>query len=383
MRLEEINKRLIVIKKELDGEGADLNALEKEINELKEERKGILESIEKRKALIEGVVNLGDVKIIKDFKKDESEERKMENIIGIDTKEYRSAFLNNLRGVELNEVEKRAFTTAVGSAEAVIPVQTQNAIIEVVKQEAPLLAEINLMQVPGSVRLPIEDIVDEATMHTQNATITVSGDKLKYVDLQGFEITKLLQISKSVMQMSVDAFESWLVNSLGKAIASKITSLIIGGTGTGEAKGINGIAFNSDNSITVGKTNSLTGADVTNLIGLLPGGFDANGKFLMSKKTLFGDFMPLKDASKHDLVTREGNQYYIYGYPVMLDERITLHEAFLGDFKAGYYGNMPEDVNVVNSFDINTNSYKYLGVAMFDGKPVVEKAFVKLVKATV
>ena len=102
----------------------------------------------------------------------------------------------------------------------------------------------------------------------------------------------------------------------------------------------------------------------------------------MSKKTLFTDFMPLKDASKHDLVTREGNTYFIYGYPVMLDERITLHEAILGDFKAGYYGNMPEEVNVDGGFERKTNSYEYLGAAMFDGDVALPKAFVKLVKAT-
>ena len=34
-----------------------------------------------------------------------------------------------------------------------------------------------------------------------------------------------------------------------------------------------------------------------NLIALLPGGYDANACFLMSKKTLFTDFMPLQDKS--------------------------------------------------------------------------------------
>lgn len=295
--------------------------------------------------------------------------------------EYRSAFLKHLRRIELTDVEQRAFTTVAGSAGAVIPTTTQNRIVEIVKQYAPLLAEINLMQVPGGVKVPVEDVVNEATKHAENATITVSDDKLKYVDLFGYEITKLLQISKSVMQMSVDAFENWLANNLGRSLAAKITSLIIGGSGDGEAKGIDTITWNEDNSVTVGASASLTVNDVTTLISLLPGGYDANAKFLMSKKTLFTDFMPLKDSSKHDLVTREGNQYYIYGYPVMLDERIPLHEAILGDFRAGYYGNMPEEINVVNQFDIDTNSYKFLGAGMFDGKPALPDAFVKLRKA--
>lgn len=377
-RLNEIEARLAQIKNELEQEGADIDALEREAQDLINERKTILERIEKRNKIISDIT-AGAGNPIPGFMPRPEEER----AAGFtrESPEYRSAFLKHLRRIELMDVEQRAFTTVAGSAGAVIPTTTQNRIVEIVKQYAPLLAEINLMQVPGGVKVPVEDVVNEATKHAENATITVSDDKLKYVDLFGYEITKLLQISKSVMQMSVDAFENWLANNLGRSLAAKITSLIIGGSGDGEAKGIDTITWNEDNSVTVGASASLTVNDVTTLISLLPGGYDANAKFLMSKKTLFTDFMPLKDSSKHDLVTREGNQYYIYGYPVMLDERIPLHEAILGDFRAGYYGNMPEEINVVNQFDIDTNSYKFLGAGMFDGKPALPDAFVKLRKA--
>jgi HK97 family phage major capsid protein len=368
-RLFEINKRKAEIRSLIEGNKVEnLDEIEGELRALDVE----YANIEKRMRLIDGIVIPKPI--------DTVEKRDMD--FGVDSAEYRSAFFNKLRSLELNEAEQRAFTTATGSAGAAIPTITQNKIVEVVKQLAPLLAEINLMQVPGGVRVPIEDVVNEAATHVENATIAASDDKLKYVDLFGYEITKLLQISKSVMQMSVDAFENWLANNLGKSLASKITSLIISGSGTSEAEGIESITWDETNSVTVALSGSLTNANVTSLIGLLPGGYDANGKFLMSKKTLFTDFMPLKDASKNDLVTREGNNYFIYGYPVMLDERITLHEAFLGDFMTGYYGNMPEDINVDGGFDRKSNSYEYLGAGMFDGKVAIPEAFVKLIKAT-
>ena len=47
-----------------------------------------------------------------------------------------------------------------------------------------------------------------------------------------------------------------------------------------------------------------------------------------------------------------------------------------------YVANLNEAINVKTAYDINTNSYKYLGVANFDGKPAIEEAFVKLVKAS-
>lgn len=379
MKLEEIEKRMSAINQEIDVDGADLDALEKEASELTEKRKVIKQKVEERKAKINEVVNAENVTVITKFE----EETNMRAELDRGSKEYRSAFLKNLRQVDMNEVEQRAFTTVTGSAGAVIPTQTVNNIIEIVKQHAPLLEEIDLVQVPGGVSLPITDIVNEAISHTQNATITTSEDKLKVVNLFGYEVVKLLQISKSVNKMSIDAFETWLANSLGKAIADKISSLILKGAGTTEATGLSTLTFvKGTNSVEVTKAGATTAKDITDLIALLNGGFDANAKFLMSKKTLFQDIMHLQDASKNDLVTREGNQYFIYGYPVMLDERMVISDIYLGDFKAGYKANMPEDVTVVSGFDINTNSYKYLGSAIFDGKPAIPEAFVKLVKLT-
>ena len=41
-------------------------------------------------------------------------------------------------------------------------------------------------------------------------------------------------------------------------------------------------------------------------------------------------------------------------------------------------GAMGEDVTVREGYDINTNSYKYLGVAVFDVKIGLNSAFAKL-----
>ena len=125
----------------------------------------------------------------------------------------------------------------------------------------------------------------------------------------------------------------------------------------------------------------MSAANVQALIGLLDGVYDANAKFLMSKRTLFTDFMPLQDNSKNKIVTVEGHNYYVYGYPVMLDDNVTVHEAYLGDFKK-IVGNLSQNITVKSDFDITTNSYRYLGVAMFDSKIADSEAFVKLVKAT-
>jgi HK97 family phage major capsid protein len=115
------------------------------------------------------------------------------------------------------------------------------------------------------------------------------------------------------------------------------------------------------------------------VISLLNGGYDRNAKFVMSKKTLFQDFIPLQDKAKNDIVSKEGNQYFIQGYPVLLDDSVAIHEAYLGDFKK-YVANMAQAINVKSGEDLRTNSYLYLGSCMFDGKPAIGEAFVKIIK---
>lgn len=295
---------------------------------------------------------------------------------------YRVAFFKRLQGKELSPEELTAYSSGTSSAGAVIPTQTAEEIITKLKERAPLLQEITLLQVQGNVTFAVEGTNNAAAIHTENASITPAADTLVKVSLSGWEVTKLIQVSDTVKTMSINAFEGWLVDMLVESIADKISDMIINGTGSSQAKGIEKAnTWGDTNSVSVAKTGSLTSANVQTLIGLLGGGYDANAKFIMSKKTLYTDFMPLQDNSKNDIVTREGRSYYVYGYPVLIDSRVTEHEAYLGDLKK-YVGNLAESVNVKADFDIDTNSNKYLGVAIFDGAPALGEAFVKLVKAT-
>lgn len=295
---------------------------------------------------------------------------------------YRVAFFKRLQGKELSPEELTAYSSGASSAGAVIPTQTAEEIITKLKERAPLLQEITLLQVQGNVTFAVEGTNNAAAIHTENASITPAADTLVKVSLSGWEVTKLIQVSDTVKTMSINAFEGWLVDMLVESIADKISDMIINGTGSSQAKGIEKAnTWGDTNSVSVAKAGSLTAANVQTLIGLLGGGYDANAKFIMSKKTLYTDFMPLQDNSKNDIVTREGRNYYVYGYPVLIDSRVTEHEAYLGDLKK-YVANLAESVNVKADFDIDTNSNKYLGVAIFDGAPALGEAFVKLVKAT-
>ena len=287
-----------------------------------------------------------------------------------------------MRGIELSDVEERAMTSASSSAGPVIPTQTMNKIISKLHQYAPLLDEIELLSVPGNVKVPAEGTTIEASIHAEGATITAAGDTMTYVELGMYEITKLITISKTVELMSVDAFENWLTDKIARNVADKITGLILTGTGSSQAQGINAITWDESNSVTVAKASALTVANIDSVVGLLNGAYDAGAKWIMSKKTFFGDFRALQDNSKNKVISKEGDTWYVEGYPVSFDERMTIHEAILGNLRRGYIGNMPEEAHVTSQFVVRENSYDFLGSAMFDGKVQAVEAFVKIAKAT-
>lgn len=383
MRIKEIESRLSAIKQEIETRGAEMtaaeiDALEQETTQLTEERTGLIAAAEKRNGILDSIAKGAGI-VSRSFAP-QAEEQQNDDPYG--TPEYRSAWLKHIRRLPLNDAEKRAYSNATGAGAEVIPTQTANEIISKVKKLAPMLNEVTLLHVKGAVKFVIEGTNNAAAIHAENAAITAAADTLTTVQLSGYEIIKLVQISDTVMTMSITAFESWIVDMLAESIARKVEDLLINGTGTSQPKGIDKAnTWDATNSVTVAKTGSLTAANVQTLIGLLPSGYDRNGKFVMNKKTLFTDFMPLQDDSKNHIVTVQNNAYFVYGYPVLLSDYVADHEAFLGDYKK-VCANLAENIGVKSAYDIDSNSYKYSGIAIFDCVPAIGEAIVKLAKAT-
>ena len=363
MNLEQVEQRLSDLENEIRDAKAvsELEGMDEKITTLKE-RRAELKDLERRKQaaldLQDGVVA---GKILETRGKNIMEER----TFAIDTKEYRNAWLAQLQG---KQIEERA-AIALAEAGAVIPEDLQNNIISKAKEYAPVLNEITLLNVPGGVKFAVEGVTNAAEKHAENETITPASDTMVTVILSAYEITKIIQISASVKNMSIASFEAWLVSNLAEAIAMKAESLVFNGTGSGEATGLVATATSVSGGITT--------ANVYDAFGKLKSGYARNAKVAVNRNTFFTKVLTLQDKAKNDLVVREGGEYVLLGAKVMFTDSLASGTMVVGDFKK-YVANMAEGQNVKSAFDINTNSYKYLGVTEFDGKPAIEEAFVKI-----
>ena len=207
--IDEVESRMAEIRS-IDLDTYDnIEELEKEVDAL-ESRKNELKAKAETKAELRNKILKGEVKTNKVEKP--MEERTMEftkeNFMS--TKEYRDGFFKQLLGREVNTEERAAL--AMSGAAAVIPTETQNSIMELAKEFAPVLNDVTLLHVNGGVKFAVEGVNDAAKEHTEGATLTPDTVNLVFVELSTHEVVKQVMISSAVKSMTIPAFESWLTD---------------------------------------------------------------------------------------------------------------------------------------------------------------------------
>ena len=375
MNLQEVNERLAALDVEV-RDMTDVEEVEKATEEKKAllERKAELEEFETRTAQAESLTKeeAQPEKIV-----ERSEEITMEKKYGIDSEEYRSAWAKRLQGKALNEVEERAYaSTDAGNA---VPTAVSDKFFEKIKKLAPMLSEITLMQVAGNIKFIAEGVRNAAQIHTENTAVTPAADTTVSVTLGGNEFMKVIRISKAAETMSINAFENWLVDMLSGDIARAIDDFIINDNTNGIVKMV---STATTNKITQTATAGYGYADICSLVALLPAGYDAEAKFLVSKKVLYNDIKGIVDTNKRPIF--DPIEKTLFGYPVVVDDYVPSDkkQVFLGKW-TDVVGNLSQPVTVDRSEESGflNNSIDFRGTAIFDSKLAKNDAIVWLANA--
>lgn len=379
-RIDEINTRLSAIQQELEAaEGDALSALETEVNQLTQERQSIMDGIQKRQQLREDIA--AGLKPGIEIEERKEEKDMEERSFTTASPEYRSAWLKNLQGQQLSEIEQRAYAAA--DTHNAIPTQVADQFFEAMKKLAPMLSEVTLMRVAGNIKFIAQGTRNAASKHTENAAVSAAADTVVSVTLGGYEFMKVIGISKNAENMSIDAFEAWLVEMLSGDIARALDDYIINDS----SNGIAAITYTTNTNQIV-KTNGYTYAQIVNLIALLPAAYDAEAKFLVNKATLWNEIAGITNTQGTPVFvpdTREGIAGRLMGYPVVVDDYVsTANKAlYLGRWK-DIVANLSKGVEVERdeSSGFLSGTINYRGYAAFDSKPAKTDAIVRLVSTT-
>ncbi len=381
MNLQQVEERLAALDVEV-REATEAEAVEKAAEEKKGllTRKAELVDLEQRKKT---TLELNEGKAPEKIIEARKEEKKMEveKMLDRSSEEYRSAWLKNLQGKELNEVEKRALTGGTSA----LPEATANKVVEILVDTVPLLNEIELFRMPGSINIAVEVTAPGATREAAGGTVTESTAVLRQVTLAGYNMNAFIRLGADLAQQAVSAFEDWLTRKLADAIGNKIEDFIVNGDGSGDPKGIEKYVDTWDVSDGTGvdwtggtSNDALAVKDLDAAIGLLPAKYDRDSKFVMSKKTFYTNVVNLTDANNLPVVERDGRNFYVRGYPVVFSNYVTAGTIFFGDFKRGMVGNLSSDIKVEKQRNLAANAWDFLGWAVFDCAPAAAGCIVKV-----
>ncbi len=369
MTIEQIEERKNAIVGELDAEGADLDALENEMRSLNEELEARKEA-ENKKAEIRSAVASGQGEVVKEFK----EITKMEErTFSPDSVEYRNAWLKNLMGKQLDAEER----TAITGTDA-IPTETLNKIVNVLKENA-LLGKVDLLQIPGYVKIPIYATNADATWTSSS---TDSTDVIGNITLQPKQLIKTIEVPATVDKMSISAFESYITQALANKIESALQKAIIVGTGSTEPTGIITAATSKTGTFTHA---AVTKADLLTIMGDLASEYQNGACWIMPSKVFYAEVMAIADHNDFTNVNN-GFTYKLFGKDVVLDDnaKVSTKDAILYGQPKAYHMNLGEGVSVAKDMSIGfrDNSAVYRGVCLADGNLDNSAAFVKYTRAT-
>jgi len=381
MRIDEINARLAEIRADMEQRGdqlteAEVAAYETEVQSLTTERAALMQTAERRNGLLAQLAQ-GDAGVsVRGF----TENGSAAAVDPISTPEYRAAWLKNLQGrpEAMTAAEKRAYATT--DTHTAIPTLVADKFFEKMKKLAPMLSEITLMRVAGNIKFMVEGTRNAASKHTENNAVSAAADTVVSVTLGANEFMKVIGISKAAANQNIDQFENWLVEMLSGDIARAIDDFIINDS----SNGIAAITYTTGtNQILNTATTGYTYGNIMDLIALLPAAYDAEAKFLVHKKTLWGKIRGIVDSTGRPIF--DPVEKTLCGYPVVVDDYVATanNGLYLGRW-LDVVGNLSEGVNV----ERNDNSgflsatIHYRGYAAFDSKPAKNDAIVRLVSTT-
>ena len=194
MSVEQLEARMAEIKGEIEGEGADLDALEEEVRGIKAELESRAQREAQKVALRKAVAN-GKGKVIEKME----EPKAMTNEEIRSSKEYVDAFARYL--VSENDKECRALLTENVSGTVPVPTIVDD-IIRTAWDSNDILSRVKKTFIRGNLRVAFELSADDAYEHTEG-TSAPTEESLTFgiVTMVPKNVKKWIRISDEVVAM--------------------------------------------------------------------------------------------------------------------------------------------------------------------------------------
>ena len=223
--LAEIETRKAAILQEMEQDGADLNALKAEMEELRknadEIREAAKQAEETRKAIASGAAGI----VIGGKHEAEEKEKTVDEIRA--SAEYAEAFKTYILTGDDKECRKLLTKNASSGGQLPVPVVV-DGVIRTAWENDTILSRVRKTYFKGNLKVAFERSADGAYEHGEGTTAVTEEDlTLGIVEMIPKNIKKWIRISDESVALGGEAFVKYIYEELTYQIIKKLSALVI------------------------------------------------------------------------------------------------------------------------------------------------------------
>lgn len=373
MNIDAIEERMAAIKEELpavetEERIAELEEETRALKERKEELRRLAQEAKEERAQV-----LKDNKVVEELK---VEERKMENIITRNSKEYIDAYAEYIKSGD--DAECRALLTENVSGGVAVP-ELVEEIVKTAWEKEGIMSRVKKAYLKGNVKIGFEREAGAAVVHTEGAAAPSEETlTLGIATLVPASIKKWITISDEAMDLRGSAFLQYVYDEVAYQIAKKAADEIVAkieAAGTTSSATVPGVPKITAATIAI--------STITKALAQLSD--EADNPVVIMNKQSYADFRDVQYANKYPVDIFEGLEV-VFNNSITAFSAATTGDtyAIVGDLGHGAMANFPNGDEITFKFDdvslaeadlVKIVGREYVGLGL-----VADKAFCKIVK---
>lgn len=269
MDLEQIEQRSAELSEEVRKDGADLDAIEKEIAQMEARKNVLVEERETRKAAMDAIVSGAGETITETEKKITMTEKEIRN-----SQAYIDAYAEYIKTG--NDKECRSLLTENVAGGTVAVPEIVYDIVKTAWNREGVTARVRKSYLKGNVKVSFEISGSDAAVHTEGgAPVTEENLVLGIVTLTAESIKKWVGISDEAYDMRGEAFIRYIYDEITYRIAKKAADELIadiealGTVSTTAAPGVPVVTAATIGLDTIAQAEALLSDDATNSVVIM------------------------------------------------------------------------------------------------------------------
>ena len=293
------------------------------------------------------------------------EEKKRKNM----SKEVRSF----LRYMMTAGKETRGVTLENG--QAVVPEELDDEIITEMREVSDVMNFINLKNVRGILRVGKMTAI-EANQDEDGDTIAAKGGTTTDVTFGSYRTSAKIELGVGLDAESIDAFREIVVSELALALAIKLESQIMQGTGTGEAKGMFVETYPTTQKVSVA-TADFGHKALAGLKGKIRRAYGKRASYVVNTETFHDKIEGMVDANGRPIY--DDATELLLKKPVIISDEAPKDKILFGYGKRYWYNyNMAPQVASSEHEKFSDGMIVHRALAFGDGHVMDDKAFALL-----